>query len=145
MRFQNAAFERRTANRDGVLFRPSGEFLILAESGELRWSYRRNLHASSFADLYLAYEPAPRLSIQFVLEWPQHLESGYVGQLRVAIASGIYDALVGGTPSPVGIAFTVHGIGWDDIGSSEMAFFRAASEAAAHLAATSAWRACVAI
>jgi hypothetical protein len=140
MRFQNAAFERRVTDRDGVLFRPSAEFLVLAGPGELRWSYRRNLHASSFADLHLAYEPAPRLSIRFMLEWPRHLESGYVERLRVAIASGIYHALVADAPSPVGIAFTVHGIGWDDIGSSEMAFFRAASEAAAHLAATAAWR-----
>lgn len=43
MRIQDATFERRTADHEGVLFRPSGEFLTIMEPGELRWSYRRNL------------------------------------------------------------------------------------------------------
>jgi hypothetical protein len=145
------AFEKQIPEAGGRLYRPSGSFCAIASPGEIRWTYRRRTHASSFAEVLLGYEPADGLRVTFAALWPAQLGPEYAADLNIAIASGLYAALVeerappawagsGDAPPRVGVYFVVREVGWDDVGSSEAAFYRAAREAALHLAVHGEWQ-----
>lgn len=104
--------------------------LRLVAPGTARHDFRRaSCGPSSSASVDLAFEPAGSFSLVFACHWPPHLAAAETARMEAAIAAGVFDALgpVDGSPFDARcILATCTGVAWDDVGSSEMAFYAAA-------------------
>lgn len=85
---------------------------------------------SGYAFVSLRCEPSEALALTSAAEWPTRLSAGYVNSLKRAIAVGVVDALVARDYlSAYTCAVTLVEIGWDDVQSGELAFYRATKAA----------------
>ena len=72
--------------------------------------------------------------------WPTHLSITYQADLEHAIGCGLVDRLMNTFYPYRGCALTLIDVGWDNVMSSEMAFYRAAAGAMDELMTTAKWR-----
>ena len=96
----------------------------------IRHDFRRHsCGPSRFATVELLFEPSSALVFSRECEWPAHLTSSETRDLDAAIAAGIHDALQPSEGAPydaLGVMARCVLVQWDDVGSSEAAFYAAA-------------------
>ena len=97
-------------------------------------------HPSNYAAVRFQCEPADALGFTAEAPWPTHLGITYQADLERAIGCGLVDRLMNTFYPYRGCALTLIDVGWDDVMSSEMAFYRAAAGAMDELMTTAKWR-----
>ena len=117
-------------------------FFRLEEPQTQEFEYRgpRMGHPSNFAAVQLRCEPADELMFRSTARWPEHLRPAYCADLERAIGYGIVDSLMSHFYPYRGCTVTLIGVSWDDVSSSEAAFYRAAKAAMDQLRSTGRWR-----
>jgi hypothetical protein len=117
--------------------------LRLREPSTIRHDFReQTCGPSSFASLELVFEPSEDFSFTRSALWPPHLSAAETSDLDAAIAVGVYDALQPSGDGPYvadGVAAKCVAIEWDDVGSSQMAFYTAAWRATRQLRDHGTW------
>jgi hypothetical protein len=117
--------------------------LCLREVCTVRHDFRKQTCGpSSFASVELRFEPSQAFSFTRTSNWPTHLSQAETSGLDVAIAAGVYDALQPSGDGPYvadGVAATCVAIEWDDVGSSQVAFYTAAWRATRQLRDQGVW------
>ncbi|HEY8599902.1 MAG TPA: hypothetical protein VIL85_15805 [Thermomicrobiales bacterium] len=97
-------------------------------------------HPSNFAAVTFDCMPAESLSLTCNAIWPPSLDTQYCRLLEQAIGYGLIEALLAKTFYPYrGCALTLTAIEWDDVMSSEVAFYRASKGAMDKLIAEATW------
>jgi hypothetical protein len=96
-------------------------------------------HPSNYALVRFRCEPADELTFLSEAPWPAHLSSTYCTDLERAVGVAILDALMGEFYPYRGCTLTLVGVGWDDVMSSEAAFYRATKGAMADLRSVGKW------
>ncbi len=92
--------------------------------------------------MIIDFEPSESFRFDRSGEWPKHLSISEVAGLDAAIAAGVHDALQTAGDGPYeadGVAARCVAVEWDDVGSSEVAFYNAAWRATRELRETGAW------
>jgi hypothetical protein len=98
-------------------------------------------HPSNYASVYFTCEPSCELLFQPVLKWPEALDPKYCASLERAILMGVVDGLIGDSFYPYsGCSLALSGIRWDDVMSSEVAFYKAARGGMKELISGGMWR-----
>ena len=83
-------------------------------------------HPSTYAFVRFECRPADDLTFELQGDWPPQLDADYRRLLLNAMSAAIIDVLVANANPPhTGCAVTCTEVRWDDITSSEMAFYRA--------------------
>jgi hypothetical protein len=90
-------------------------------------------HPSTYAFARFECAPAEHLVFEMRAKWPDHLTADYCGLLRDAMSTAIVDVLVAADDPHVGCSLTCIDVKWDDVASSERAFYRATRAAMATL------------
>jgi hypothetical protein len=117
-------------------------FYRLEESRTQEFEYTgpRMGHPSNFAAVQFRCEPADELMFQSAVRWSEHMTPSYCANLERAIEYGIIDSLMSHLYPYRGCTVTLIGVSWDDVSSSEAAFYRAAKAAMDQLISTGTWR-----
>jgi hypothetical protein len=115
----------------------------LRERRSVRHDFReRTCGPSSFASVEILFEPSESFGFARTCDWPAHLSAGEIAAIDAAIASGVRDALQPSADWPDaadGVAARCVAVEWDDVGSSEAAFYTAAWRAARELRERGSW------
>jgi hypothetical protein len=82
-------------------------------------------HPSRYAFVRFECAPADHLVFEMRARWPSHLTADYCGLLHDAMSAAIVDALVAAEAPRIRCSLTCVEVKWDDVTSSEMAFYRA--------------------
>jgi hypothetical protein len=82
-------------------------------------------HPSTYAFVRFDCVPADGLSFEMRAQWPPHLTGDYTPLLERAMCAAVVDVLVAADDPHVGCAITCTDVRWDDVTSSERAFYRA--------------------
>lgn len=113
----------------------------LTAAASVEHEFRKHAgHPSSYALVRFDCAGADALSIAFVADWPADLAPGFVGALEDAITEAVVEVLFAGYFPHRGCAVRLARVGYDAVGSSEVAFQRAAAEAMKELLATARWQ-----
>lgn len=117
-------------------------FYRLEESLIVEQEYRRQFgHPSSYAYVKFKSEPAETLTFNSSADWNGNLSAAYIVAMERAVCEGIVDGLFAASIYPYrGCALTLCQVKWDDIGSSEAAFYRATKEAMIQLIENGKWK-----
>ena len=121
-----------------------GNFYRLQEPYPVDFTYRARHygHPSSYAAVRFRCAPSDALAFQSAARWPEHLRPTYRALLEQAVSYGIVDGLMGGGSDlhpHRGCSLTLVEVGWDDVMSSEVAFYRATRGAMSELVAQGHW------
>ena len=117
-------------------------FYRLEEPLFVEYEYSNRLgHPSSYAFVQFECEPSETLNFDSSATWSENLPSGYVATLERAVCEGIVDGLIATSIYPHrGCSLTLCQIKWDDVGSSEAAFYLATKSAMAQLIENGSWK-----
>jgi hypothetical protein len=96
-------------------------------------------HPSNYARTRFVCGPARELLFTVQTRWPSHLAEAYCDALQRAIGHAIVDSLMTSYYPYRGCAVTLVDVGWDDVMSSELAFYRSAKGAMDTLREDGAW------
>jgi hypothetical protein len=97
-------------------------------------------HPSNFACVRFQCEPSDEFSFVATPNWPSDLSHTYVADLENAILSGLIDALMTEDFTLyAGCSIRLTQIKWDDVSSSERAFYIASKGAANRLITEGEW------
>jgi hypothetical protein len=117
--------------------------LCLQEARSIRHDFRKHTCGpSSFASVEIAFEPSNSFTFVRSCEWPNHLSVAEITGLDDAMAAGVHDALQPSGAGPYeadGVAARCVAVEYDDVGSSQVAFYTAAWRATRELRETAAW------
>jgi hypothetical protein len=94
------------------------------------------------ADVELAFEPSESFRFVRQCDWPTHLSAAEMRDVDAAMAAGVHDALLPSNGSPydaMGVSAACVAVEWDNVGSSEMAFYIAAWRATRQLRESGEW------
>ena len=108
-------------------------------SVEFEYQDKQFGHASTFAFVRFDCVPSENLSVEMRARWPANLATDYCRLVEDAIRAAIVDVLVAVDVPFVGVAITCIDVKWDDITSSEVAFYRAAKGAMTSLRDQHTW------
>ena len=98
-------------------------------------------HHSNYACVEFYCQSAMELSFSSHADWPSTLPADYITQLESAICQGIVDGLMSESIYPYrGCSLLLTKVTWDDVMSSEAAFYIAAKHAMRELISTGKWR-----
>ncbi|SRR6266849_1550256 len=86
-------------------------------------------HPSTYALVRFECAPADSLVFEMQAEWPADLTTEYRRLLEAAMSAAIIDVLVACENPHTGCHLRCVEVGWDEICSSELAFYRATKEA----------------
>lgn len=114
----------------------------LREPIDVEFEFRgdRMGHPSNFAGVQFRCEPAEELSFISTPSWSPTLSSSYIAGLEEAILVGLLDILIAEEFSPhSGCSITLTDVRWDDVSSSERAFYIASMGAAKKLMVDGDW------
>lgn len=114
----------------------------LTKSTDVDFEFRgdRMGHPSNFAAVRFHCEPSEEFSFVATPKWPSNLSQTYVGDLENAVLSGLIDVLMTEEFAPYsGCSITLTDIKWDDISSSEHAYYVASKGAAKKLISGDEW------
>ena len=92
-------------------------------------------HRSSYAFVQFECNPADDLSFEARAFWPPTVLNDYRTQLELAVAEGVADVLLDGLYQHSGCTVALVAVRYDEIGSTESAFMRAAKSAMQNLLA----------
>jgi hypothetical protein len=110
--------------------RRSRAFWRLASSQIVNHEYRGQFgHPSSYAFVQFECTPADELSFESSATWPPTVSKEYRAKLERAIAEGVADVLLEGVDQHSGCTVVLVDARYDEVGSSEAAFMRAAKAA----------------
>jgi hypothetical protein len=98
-------------------------------------------HPSTYAFVRFECKPADEFSLVVTATWPANLTPDYRHLLIDAMSAAIVDVLIAADSPHVGCALTCTEVKWDDVGSSEVAFYRATKEAMTALRDQETWSA----
>ena len=117
-------------------------FYRLEESLFIEYEYRQRLgHPSSYAYVKFKSEPAETSIFNSSADWSRNLSAAYIVALERAVCEGIVDGLLAASITPYrGCSLTLCQVKWDDIGSSEAAFYRATKNAMSQLIENGKWK-----
>jgi hypothetical protein len=96
-------------------------------------------HPSTYAFVRFECAPAQSLVFEMRVQWPPHLTADYRRLLEEAIGAAIVDALVAADRPHIGCSLTCTHVKWDDVASSEFAFYRATRAAMTTLRDSEKW------
>jgi hypothetical protein len=96
-------------------------------------------HPSSYAFVQFECAPADDLCFEARAAWPPEVPMDYQKQFEIAVAEAVADALLEGVYQHSGCTVTLVAVRYDEIGSSEAAFMKAAKSAMQSLLACK-WR-----
>ena len=96
-------------------------------------------HPSNYAHTRFHCRPADRLLFAVQTRWPNHLSEAYCDALGRVIGCAIVDGLMTSYYPYRGCSVTLVDVGWDDVMSSEVAFYRSAKGAMDALRSNGAW------
>ena len=96
-------------------------------------------HPSNYAAVRFQCDPLDELALEVVASWPANLSRSDCADLERAIAEAIVDALMSQFAPYRGCRLTLVEIGWDDIASTEVAFYRATVEPMRRLMSRGKW------
>jgi hypothetical protein len=97
-------------------------------------------HPSTHASVRFECTPAESLSFESIATWPSSLPRDYCARLECAICYAIVEGLLGVDIYPYqGCALALVEIDWDDVASSEAAFYIATKLAMQYLIARAPW------
>jgi hypothetical protein len=82
-------------------------------------------HPSTYAFVRFECMPAQELVFEMRAKWPPHLTPEYRRLLHQAMAAAIVDGLVATDDPRTGCSVSCIDVKWDDVTSSERAFYRA--------------------
>jgi hypothetical protein len=82
-------------------------------------------HPSTYAFVRFECFPADHLVFNTQAKWPAHLTADYCRLLQDAMSAAIVDVLVATDYPHVGCSLLCVEVKWDDVASSERAFYRA--------------------
>lgn len=120
-----------------------GHALRLQAETSVNYAYRRQTCGpSSFATVELRFTPSSEFTVERACPWPESVLAEEQRALDAALACGILDGLgpLGESPYPVeGVAVVCTAVGWDEVGSSQVAFYAAAWHAARQLRQEARW------
>jgi len=122
----NTRFDR--VELEGLLSRKGSRgSLRLASSTIVQHEFRGQFgHPSSYAFVQFECAPADDLSFQVRASWPPEVLEGEAVRIERAIAKGIADVLLNGVNKYSGCAVVLVTVRWNEVGSSETAFMKAA-------------------
>ena len=86
-------------------------------------------HPSSYAFVQFECAPADDLSFEARATWPSGVAKDYQTKLELAAAQGVADTLLEGVHQHSGCTIVLVAVRYDEIGSSEAAFMKAAKSA----------------
>lgn len=87
-------------------------------------------HPSTYAFVRFDCVPADSFAFETQAAWPDSLTPDYCALLEAAMAAAIVDVLLAGAEHPhMGCRLTCVEVKWDEIASSERAFYRATRDA----------------
>jgi len=98
-------------------------------------------HPSTYAFVRFDCEPADEFTLDVTATWPANLTADYRHLLIDAVSAAIVDVLFAADSPHLGCALTCTEVRWDDVGSSEAAFYRATKEAMTALRDKEKWSA----
>jgi hypothetical protein len=120
-----------------------GHVLRLRGATSIRYAYRRQTCGpSSFAAVEIRFTPSAAISVERACAWPESLLAEEQLALDGALACGLLDGLAPFSESPYhveGVTALCSAIEWDDVGSSQVAFYAAAWHAARQLRQEAEW------
>jgi hypothetical protein len=97
-------------------------------------------HPSTYAFVRFDCVPADSFAFETRAAWPNSLSPNYCALLEAAMAAAIVDALLAGVEDPhTGCRLTCVEVKWDEVASSERAFYRATREAMISLRDEATW------
>lgn len=97
-------------------------------------------HPSNYARTRFQCRPADKLVFAVQTRWPSHLSDAYCEDLERAIGHAIIDGLMTSVYPYRGCSVTLIDAGWDDVMSSEVAFYRSAKGAMDTLRSNETWK-----
>lgn len=98
-------------------------------------------HPSNYARVRFACAPAETLSLSTTAAWPAALDSGHSTLLERAVGCAAVEGLLCSAVHPYrGCALTLVEVGWDDVMSSQVAFWIATRRAMGDLTAKGPWQ-----
>ena len=108
----------------------------------VEYEYRHRFgHPSSYAYVQFECKSAETLVFASSATWNETLSSDYVAALERAVCEAIVDGLIATSIYPYrGCSLTLCQIKWDDVGSSEAAFYLATKSAMAQLIESGSWK-----
>lgn len=119
----------------------SRSYWTLREACEQESVFRRPTHASSYAAVTFACRPAAELWFTPAAAWPPAVSDVERERMEAAIACGIVAGLLDATLSPLRVChLTLVRVGWDEVGSSQEAFYQAAKSAMTGLLHSGRWQ-----
>ena len=109
----------------------------LVTSTEVAYTLRRqSCGPSSFAFVKFSCEPSDSLSFHSTANWPSVLQAEEIAGVEHAVSVGVVEAFATADYSMSKVCkVTLRSIEWDEIGSSEYAFYLAAKAAISSLTA----------
>lgn len=120
--------------------RTASKRLVEPYSAEYEYQGPQFGHPSTYAFVRFDCQPAEHLSFEMGAAWPGHLGRDYTVRLEDAMGAAITDLLVASSEHPLlGCSLKCVEVRWNDIGSSEIAFYRATSIAMAKLRDEGSW------
>lgn len=96
-------------------------------------------HPSTYAFVRFECAPAEELAFEMRAVWPAQLGTAYCRLLHDAMSAAIVDVLVAADEAHVGCALICAEIKWDEVASSERAFYLATSAAMTALREQQKW------
>jgi hypothetical protein len=120
--------ELRKRKRDRHFGRLQAATTIEYEYGSMRLG-----RPSSYAFVKFACAPANDLSFDSEAVWPPSVDAEESKRFELAIAEGVADVLLDGLYQNSGCVLTLTEVRYDEVGSSEAAFMKAAREAMSRL------------
>jgi hypothetical protein len=82
-------------------------------------------HPSTYAYVRFECAPAEQLAFEMRSGWPRQLTADYCQRLHDAMSAAIVDVLVATDDPHTGCSLSCVDVKWDDVTSSEQAFYRA--------------------
>lgn len=118
-------------------------FYQLRDTYTARYAYRGAIygHPSTHATVHFECLPADSLTFTSMARWPSCLSRDYCTKLESAIGYAILEVLLTASIYPYqGCALTLTEIDWDDVASSEVAFYKATKLGMQELIAKGKWQ-----
>jgi hypothetical protein len=126
---ENMSFDKIVGGWREWKSRIVGRRLVTACAVEHEYQGKQWGHPSTYAFVRFECAPAEDLLFEMRGAWPSHLTPDYCRLLRDAMSAAIVDVLLATDDPHRGCSLHCTEVRWDDVASSERAFYRATREA----------------
>jgi hypothetical protein len=112
----------------------------LEETFYCKHEYQRHTHSSSYALVEFACSPCKDFSFISTAEWPTTLDVGNVKTLEHLVQTAVVDTLFCHFAPYAGCEIKLAKVHWDDVRSSQLAFYEATAVAMRELLEQGKWQ-----